>query len=126
MRKFQNCDILGKFYACNAEDFERRDFACKLKFLREGLGCDMQDNYDYLWNLCSVYDNNHRGANLTRKITYKDNFGEYIKVDINELIEQIYVSPYAPSFMIDTIKLLIKQLGYDFPVINSLLYTINR
>ena len=59
----------GKFYACNAEDFERRDFVGKLKFLREGLGCDMEDNYEYLWNLCSVYDNNHRGANLTRKIT---------------------------------------------------------
>jgi hypothetical protein len=46
--------------------------------------------------------------------------GTNIKVDLNKLIEKIYVSPFAPDYFIDYIQFVVKdKLKYNFPVIKS-------
>lgn len=74
----------GKFYASNAEDFEKREFIEQLGILKNGLGYDMQENYANLWNACADYDNNHRGSYLT------DHIQEYDFVD-DEILEYIVI-----------------------------------
>ena len=60
----------GKFYASDAEDFEKREFIEQLGILKNGLGWDMEENYANLWNACADYDNNHRGSYLTGLAAY--------------------------------------------------------
>ena len=74
----------GKFYASDAEDFEKREFIEQLGILKNGLGYDMQENYANLWNACADYDNNHHGSYLTDKIT------DYDFVD-DEILEYIVI-----------------------------------
>lgn len=52
--------------------------------------------------------------------------GIYIKIDLSELIDAIYISPYAPSYMEDTVKKLVKKYELDVPVIKSKLYDFNK
>ena len=74
----------GKFYASDAEDFEKREFIEQLGILKNGLGWDMEENYANLWNACADYDNNHRGSYLTDRIQ------EYDFVD-DEVLDYILV-----------------------------------
>lgn len=55
-----------------------------------------------------------------------DNRGEYISADCSELIEKVYISPYAPDYLLDTIKVLLDKFGLSIPVIKSPLYTISK
>lgn len=55
---------------------------------------------------------------------FLDNFGMYININVSELIEEIYISPYAPAYMQDTVKSLVTTFGYGIPVMKSPLYTI--
>lgn len=50
--------------------------------------------------------------------------GYNAKVDLNVLIEKVYISPYAPSFLFDVVNDIIKKYGLNIPVIKSDLYTI--
>ncbi|MBP6301949.1 MAG: hypothetical protein KBB37_06680 [Bacteroidia bacterium] len=45
--------------------------------------------------------------------------GVPIKVDIEELIEKIYVAPNAPRWFVDLVKTAIKRYGYNIEVIHS-------
>lgn len=72
-----------------------------------------------------VHENEVRCLYLNQK-QFIDNKGERINIDVLELVEEIYISPYAPKYMCDTVKKLISQFGYDIPVINSPLYTLNK
>ena len=74
----------GKFYASDAEDFEKREFIEQLGILKNGLGYDMQENYANLWNACADYDNNHHGSYLTDRIQ------DYDFVD-DEILEYIVI-----------------------------------
>lgn len=42
---------------------------------------------------------------------YKDVFGLYVDVNLDELIDQIYVSPLAPEWIVDLIDSLTKKYG---------------
>jgi hypothetical protein len=56
----------------------------------------------------------------------KDKRAKILSLDIdpNILVEEIIVSPYAPSWFVDTLKKLVKQIGYDFKVTQSELYQL--
>lgn len=56
----------------------------------------------------------------------KDKRAKILSLDIepNILVEEIIVSPYAPSWFVDTLKKLVKQIGYDFKVTQSKLYQL--
>ena len=45
--------------------------------------------------------------------------GMYFDVDINMLIENIYISPTAQPWFVELVENIIKKYGYDFNVINS-------
>ncbi len=45
--------------------------------------------------------------------------GVPIKVDIEELIERIYVAPNSPKWFADLVKTAVKRYGYDIEVIQS-------
>ena len=42
-----------------------------------------------------------------------------IKVDLEELIEKIYVAPNAPGWFVNLVKTAVKRYGYDIEVIHS-------
>ena len=48
-------------------------------------------------------------------------YGIGIKIDVNLLIENIYISPYAPNWFYDLIKSITLKYGYNFDIKNSLL-----
>lgn len=47
-----------------------------------------------------------------------------LDIDPNILIEEIIVSPYAPTWFVVTLQKLVKQIGYDFDVKQSKLYDL--
>jgi hypothetical protein len=47
------------------------------------------------------------------------NHGVSIPIDLEGLIENIYVSPGAPTWHADLVTSVVKRYGYDFPVIHS-------
>jgi len=59
-------------------------------------------------------------------ITQIVNHGKYINIDLNKLIENIYVSPTAPIWFHSLMKLIIKRYNIDKPIIHSKLYTIEQ
>lgn len=72
------------------------------------------------------YENEIRGLCLIQNRTpSKEEAGIYIAVDIAKLIQEIYISPYAPSYMVDTVKNLLERYKYSIPVIKSSLYKTN-
>lgn len=48
-----------------------------------------------------------------------------VDLDLNILIEEIVISPYAPSWFVRTIEKLISDLGYNFKVSQSKLYELS-
>lgn len=45
--------------------------------------------------------------------------GLHIKVDIECLIEKIFIAPGAPKWLADLVKAVVKQYGYSFEVVQS-------
>ncbi len=45
--------------------------------------------------------------------------GVKIKVDVERLIENIYVAPSSPAWFADLVRAVIQRYGYDFPVVHS-------
>ena len=52
--------------------------------------------------------------------------GQSMVVDVNTLIEEIYISPYAPSYMKGNVEELCKRCGYTIPIIKSTLYELSK
>lgn len=48
-----------------------------------------------------------------------------VDLDLNTLIEEIVIAPYAPSWFVRTIEKLISDLGYNFKVSQSKLYELS-
>ena len=72
------------------------------------------------------HENEVRCLYLHQEDTPPNEFGYAISVDIPELITAVYISPYAPSYAEETVKLLMQQSGYNIPIIKSKLYEFNR
>lgn len=51
--------------------------------------------------------------------------GKDVAVDLNQLIEKIYISPYAPQYLKEIIEDVIQKYGYNFEVIKSNMYDID-
>ncbi|HEU5052804.1 MAG TPA: hypothetical protein VFT78_06815 [Hanamia sp.] len=45
--------------------------------------------------------------------------GIEVQVVLNELIENVFVSPNSPKWLTDLLKDVTLKFGYNFPVINS-------
>lgn len=45
--------------------------------------------------------------------------GLKIKVDIERLVENIYIAPSAPNWFADLVRALVQRYGYDFQVVHS-------
>jgi hypothetical protein len=50
---------------------------------------------------------------------FKDISGLYVAIDIPTLIERIYVTPTAPTWVRELIGSLVKRFGYTIPVVQS-------
>jgi hypothetical protein len=48
--------------------------------------------------------------------------GVQIKVDIETLIERIYIAPSSPAWFADLVKAIVNRYGYTFEVVHSRLY----
>ncbi|MFM5845328.1 hypothetical protein ACET69_00920 [Aeromonas veronii] len=48
-----------------------------------------------------------------------DTFGKNIEIDLNQLIEAVYISPDAPAWFFELVKGAIDRYGYSFQVIQS-------
>ncbi len=48
-----------------------------------------------------------------------DGFGVNIKIDINKLIEKIYVAPFSPEWYFDLIKSVLKRYDIQFDIVQS-------
>ena len=57
-------------------------------------------------------------ADNTNKVDLS-NGGQKVKIEIEDLIENIYVSPESPKWLTDLVKDTVKQFGHTFNVINS-------
>jgi len=45
--------------------------------------------------------------------------GLQIKVDVEKLIEKIYIAPSSPGWFADVVRSLIRKYGYQFEVVQS-------
>jgi hypothetical protein len=46
-------------------------------------------------------------------------YGVQVKVDIDELVERIYIAPSAPSWFVELVNAVIVKYGYSFTVVHS-------
>ena len=46
-------------------------------------------------------------------------FGMPIKVDVNMLVSEVIISPYADDWITETVESVVRQYGYKFPVSRS-------
>ena len=46
-------------------------------------------------------------------------------VDLEKLIEKIYISPYAPDYILEVVQDILKKFNYNLPVIKSNLFSLN-
>lgn len=60
--------------------------------------------------------NDKNGVDITME------YGVSIKVDLNSLIERIYVSPTAPKWFLDLTHSIVEKYGFKFEIIQSELY----
>lgn len=56
---------------------------------------------------------------------YEDMHGINLKVDLNELIESIYISPDAPPWFASVVEVILEKFNIDAKVIHSKLYELN-
>jgi len=54
----------------------------------------------------------------------KTPMGIKVPIDLSLLIEKIYVSPYAPNYIEENLKLLMRKFELDIEIVKSNLYTI--
>lgn len=54
------------------------------------------------------------------------NCGVYINIDLIKFIDTIYISPYAPAYMEDTVRKLIEKYNLSVPIIKSKLYDLSK
>jgi hypothetical protein len=52
------------------------------------------------------------------------NNGKYVKVDLENLINKIYLSPAAPSYFKEAVESIILKYGLGKEIIKSDLYTL--
>ncbi len=60
--------------------------------------------------------------NEVRAIVKKHNIlekGMYIPINIDKLIDRVYVSPYAPEWFVDVVKSVVDKYKIDVPVLHS-------
>jgi hypothetical protein len=70
-----------------------------------------------------TYENELRVMTFTAKARPRTQ-GIFVSVDLNELLESVYISPRAPKFFRGVVKSLLKQYGWDnIPVMPSTLTT---
>jgi hypothetical protein len=50
--------------------------------------------------------------------------GKYVKVDLEKLINRVYVSPNAPSYFKEVVESIISKYGLSKEIIKSDLYTL--
>jgi len=76
-----------------------------------------------IWN---IPDTNEKDFNNdTIPIEVLDH-GKFSKIDLDTLIESIYVSPVAPAWFQTLVTSILKRYGINKPVIHSTLYTIDK
>lgn len=66
-------------------------------------------------------------ANLSESIidpSEKTSCGEYIDIDLDTLIEEIYISPYAASYTKENVDLIVNKFNITARVIQSKLFTL--
>jgi hypothetical protein len=81
-----------------------------------------------------AYENELRVMTIAHdRITSRDSFGgssqlveegRYVKVDLDELIERIYVSPRAPPWLGELVKSILQRFGHSHKVTVSKLYSL--
>lgn len=67
-------------------------------------------------------------ANLSKSIidpSEKTPCGEYIDIDLNMLIEEIYISPYAAPYIKENVNLIANKFNITARVIQSKLFMLN-
>ncbi len=74
-----------------------------------------------IWNTRTTAKNKHSDKII---IDTNEN-GKFARIDLETLIEKIYVSPKAPSWFYELIKAIVNRYNLNKPVIHSLLYTID-
>ena len=62
------------------------------------------------------YENEVRAIVKRRNISEK---GIYIPINIEKLIDRIYVSPYAPEWFVAVVKSVVDKYKIDVPVLHS-------
>ena len=108
---------------------ERNIFISSVKYADYDVDFLPEGNVIYLGlykRMSFSHENEVRCLYLDQINTPPNEFGYAISVDIPELITAVYISPYAPSYAEETVKLLMQQSGYDIPIIKSELYEFNR
>lgn len=58
-------------------------------------------------------------------LKYDGKKGILMNIDLKQLIEKVYISPYAPQYMKEDVRNVLLSRGLDVEVIYSPLYTIN-
>lgn len=46
-------------------------------------------------------------------------YGKYLNIDVNMLIREVIISPYADKWIMETVKSMVKQYEFNFPVRKS-------
>lgn len=49
-----------------------------------------------------------------------------IQVNVNELLSEVYISPYAPSYLAPTLRAFLEKMNLNVPVIKSPLLDLNK
>lgn len=78
-----------------------------LLFLRYSFGSDDLSKTDQVRNSGELDDN-----------------GKFVSIDVEELIERIYVAPKAQDLFKDAVKLVVEKYGVKKAVVKSELYTL--
>ncbi|MEA2095356.1 MAG: hypothetical protein U9P73_01500 [Candidatus Cloacimonadota bacterium] len=102
-KDFINFDNTYRTYICKRKCFEHEK---ELRAFHQNL----------------VIDSKQKRVNLNKSILKN---GKFIPVDINELIEKVYVSPTAPIWFKDLVISILKKYYVNVPVIYSKLYSYN-
>ena len=62
---------------------------------------------------------------LIADINEKTPVGRFIDIDMEELIEEIYISPYAASYIKENVELIASKFNISAKIIQSKLFTLN-
>jgi hypothetical protein len=76
-------------------------------------------NYENEVRCCYVLDKNENNFNWDEQDTYD---GVFVNVDLDTLIERIYISPYSPQWIRDIIAGLNDKLGINKEILHSTVF----